>query len=50
MEQAQSDIERYIKKMREYFDCLAMERDDATLEAKRVIREWNDTVMAYNTR
>jgi hypothetical protein len=36
--------------MEEYFNCLNMERDDAALEAKRVLNEWNDAVTYYNAQ
>lgn len=50
MEQAQSDVERYLRGVRRYSDCLGIEQEDATSEAKHVIREWNDSVTAYNNQ
>jgi hypothetical protein len=41
LEAAQYEVEAYVQKMRRYTECLALEIDSATAEAKRVIREWN---------
>jgi hypothetical protein len=50
MESAKDDVDRYLRDMREYLDCLRNESDDAADEAKGVLREWNDAVSSYNMR
>ena len=50
MERAQSELEEYLDDMREYSDCLEMEREDAAMEVNRVLDDWNDSVTAYNNR
>jgi hypothetical protein len=50
MEMAQDEVDDYLRDMREYLDCLSREHDDAAMEAKGVVRDWEIEVDNYNSR
>jgi hypothetical protein len=50
MENAQSEVERYTRRMKDYVECLNNENSDAISEHKRTISNWNDAVSSFNNR
>jgi hypothetical protein len=50
MQMTQSDVDSYLRKMKDYVQCLSNEQDDAVVESKRVLGDWNDAVAQFNNR
>jgi hypothetical protein len=50
MESAKDDVDRYIRDVNEYIDCLNEEAEDARNDARRVVDEWDNAVSDYNNR
>jgi hypothetical protein len=50
MTQTDDEVNRYVRRMNEYLQCLQNESSDASSEAKRVINDWNYEVDTFNSR
>ncbi len=50
MESAQDDVQRYLRDMSDYLECLENEHDDAIFEAERLQSDWDIAVQNYNYR
>jgi hypothetical protein len=48
MQMAQNEVGDYLRKMKEYVECLGNEQNDAVDEDKRVLDDWNEAVSNFN--